>query len=607
MTTVYRRVKKPPLWAKCLVASLAVHSAALYLLIENPILLNKSWGSFFSPSKPLPKHISADESWEPETLSIQHFFEEFPTKPKKVEASSKTSLLAAISPSEEIKEDITVNLPSSFFLKETNSSQNEKEVTLPSLVALKDEPLLLKEYNFDPPALSKSVHIEPTLHEISLEIKADSPLKTHHIPMKKDVIPSRENVRHGPFNENNYALDESQGAFPISTHDPFVKPAESFTVSIDESKLPLISSKASQQDLAPSSLSEINDYLPEELIAAIEWNNDFNISSSVFPDKDGYVFSLVVTPKEDLSKQKIKQNFYFLIDNSSEVENHKLSVFKRSVSKALSALQQGDSFNILLIDRKTTKLSPTNLIVSPQNLRLAETFLESSKGERPLFSSLNLKKNLEELLTFIDTEEEVHTAILLSNGKSTLDPKDLSQFLKKNHGKLNIFSAAVGQNNQLTFLDMISSFCGGSLFYSETNASFPRKLSLFVKNLHAPLAKNLSVSVHATHPNAELELASISGQMPNLYNNEPFVIMGRIDRLCDLDLVIQGNSAEDQIFLKKVIHFDQAINPENSIKKQWLVHQKGFLYNKFLNEAKPTHLKSAKEILKAIHGRAFAE
>ncbi len=377
--------------------------------------------------------------------------------------------------------------------------------------------------------------------------------------------------------------------------------------ALNEPQVPYVSSKTSLQDLAPISLSEINDYLPEELIAAIEWNNDFDITASLFPDQEGYVFSLAVTPKEDLSKLQIKQNFYFLIDNSSEVENHKLSVFKRSVLKALTALQQGDSFNIFLIDKKTTKLSPANLFVSPQNIRLAEAFLENKRGERPLFSSLDLKKNLEELLASIDTEDEVHTAILLSNGKSTLPPTDLSLFLKKNGGKLNIFTAAVGQNNQLTFLDMISAFCGGALFYSETNASFPRKLSLFVKSLHAPLAKNLSLSVHATLPNAGLELASMSSQMPNLYNKEPFIIMGKIDRLCDLDLVLQGNSAEDQIFLKKVIHFEEAEAPGNSIKKQWLIHQKGSFYEKFLKEAKPVYLKNAKEILKAIHGRAFGE
>ncbi len=219
----------------------------------------------------------------------------------------------------------------------------------------------------------------------------------------------------------------------------------------------------------------------------------------------------------------------------------------------------------------------------------------------------DLYENLSELLKYVDSDDEVNTAILLTNGKSSLDPKDFRHFLEKNKGKFNLFTAAVGQNNQLTSLDMISSFCGGSLFYSDTNASFPRKLALFVKSLAAPLAKNLTLSLQASNPKATLELCSSLGQMPNLYNQEPFIIMGKMDRLCDLQLVLQGKSSEDQIFLKKVIHFEEATPPESSVKKQWLLHQKTGFYEKFLKEAKPIHLKKAKDILKTVHGKAFGE
>ena len=93
--------------------------------------------------------------------------------------------------------------------------------------------------------------------------------------------------------------------------------------------------------------------------------------------------------------------------------------------------------------------------------------------------------------------------------------------------------------------------------------------------------------------------------MPNLYNQIPFVIMGKMDRLCDLQLILQGSSAEDQIFLKKVIHFDEAAAPDSSVKKQWLLHEKNELYEKFLKDAKPAHLEKAKDILKTVHGKAF--
>ena len=393
-------------------------------------------------------------------------------------------------------------------------------------------------------------------------------------------------------------------ASPLSLNVPSLENGESSDLSLKAPPFHHFSQEMPLASLAGASFSEIDEYISENLIAAIEWNNDFDVKASLFPQPEGYVFSVAVTPSKNLEEQKIKQNFYFLIDTSSDIEKHKLSVFKRSVVKALSSLKAGDCFNIFLVDKKTIKLSSSNLIASPQNITLAEEFLEKKGEDRPLFSSLNLNQSLNDLLRSVDTEDEVHTAILLTNGKTTLPPKDLRLFIEKNHGRVNLFTAAVGQNNQLTPLDLMSSFSGGSLFYSDTNASFPRKLAAFVKSLEAPLAKNLTYTLVASNPEANLELSDPS-QMPNLYNQIPFVIMGKMDRLCDLQLILQGSSAEDQIFLKKVIHFDEAASPDSSVKKQWLLHEKNELYEKFLKDAKPAHLEKAKDILKTVHGKAF--
>jgi hypothetical protein len=43
------------------------------------------------------------------------------------------------------------------------------------------------------------------------------------------------------------------------------------------------------------------------------------------------------------------------------------------------------------------------------------------------------------------------------------------------------------------------------------------------------------------------------------------------------------------------------------MKKLWYMQQKIGDYEKFVKEAKPTHLKHAKELLKAFYGKAFGE
>lgn len=607
MITAFHKLKTPPLWAKCLITSLALHSIALYVVIQNPILLKRPWTSLFSPSKPVPKYISIDEEWNSDTLVFDHFFEEFPQIPKKNKTSLDVVSLAILQPLQEQGKEIAIHLPSSFFLKEPPPGQeglkahslsfdiDEEEVNAPTLTSFVSGPHL------------KSIYQDPVLHDLSFDTQAVERLEAHHISNLSNPQVSKELVSLLTKEAKNGIALEEQETTPFSNVNlPYLEHREQTQLSLKAHTFNHFMQEMPMQSLAGASFSEIDAYFSKDLISAIEWSNDFDVKASLFPQQDGYVFSVAITPIKNLEKQKIKQNFYFLIDNSADIEKHKLSVFKRSVLKALSSLQPGDCFNIFLVDKKTVKLSPGNLIISPKNIELAETFLERKGEDRPLFSSLNLNQTLNDLLKSVETEDEVHTAILLTNGQATLTPKDLRLFIQSNHGRVNLFTAAVGQNNHLTFLDLISSFSGGSLFYSDTNASFPRKLAAFVKDLEAPLAKNLTYSLLPSHTEANLQLSGLT-QMPNFYNKTPFVITGKMDRLCDLELILQGSSAEDQIFLKKVIHFEEALAPDSSMKKRLLLHQRNELYEKFLKDPKPSHLEKATDLLKAIHGKAFTQ
>jgi hypothetical protein len=607
MITAFHKVKTPPLWAKCLIASIGLHSVALYVMLQNPVLLKRPWTSLFSPSTPLLKYISVDEEWNSDALVLDHFFEEFPQLPKKSKTSLEVVSLATLKPLQEQSKEIAIHLPSSFFLKETPAAEEslkahslsfdlaEEELNTPALTSFVSRPTL------------KTVYQDPVLHDLSFDIQGAEPLEVHHISNLPTARVSKEPVSLSPKETKDGIALEEQGITPSSNFNvPYPEHGEDTQLSLKAPTFNHFLQEMPMSSLSGASFSDIDTYFSENLISAIEWNNDFDVKASLFPQQDGYVFSVGITPTKNLEEQKIKQNFYFLIDNSSDIEKHKLAVFKRSVLKALSALKPGDCFNIFLVDKKTVKLSTGNLIVSPKNIQLAEEFLERKGEDRPLFSSLNLNQSLNDLLTSVEVEDEVHTAILLTNGKATLPPKDLRRFLEKNHGKINLFTAAVGQNNHLTFLDLISSFSGGSLFYSDTNASFPRKLAAFVKGLEAPLAKNLTYSLLASNSDANVSLSDL-GQLPNLYNKTPFVITGKMDRLCDLELILQGSSAEDQIFLKKVIHFEEASAPDSAVKKQWLLHQRNELYEKFLKDPRPSHLEKATDLLKAIHGKAFTQ
>ncbi len=70
------KVPSPSLWAKCLIGSLILHSAALYVLIEHPIALKNYTTSLFVKTKPASQEVLLQNSSMEKTLL--DFFEEFP-------------------------------------------------------------------------------------------------------------------------------------------------------------------------------------------------------------------------------------------------------------------------------------------------------------------------------------------------------------------------------------------------------------------------------------------------------------------------------------------------------------------------------------------------
>ena len=325
---------------------------------------------------------------------------------------------------------------------------------------------------------------------------------------------------------------------------------------------------------------------------ASEWNDDFDVDITFLPNPEGagYIFSLSLTPNYDLSDQSLKQNLYFILDRSSSVQKHRFSVFKRAVLKALSSMQQGDTFNILVLDKNLSRFSPENRSVTLKNIRAAEEFLDKQESGG-LFAASDIYMNINKVLPLIPDDDEMHTAILLTDGKTTMNAerkqKTLNQWVQKNHGKLCLYTCAVGRDNDLLTLDMLSSVSGGKLLYSDTHASFPRKLSKLIIDLKDPIAKDVVVSALPHNPDAHIEFTAPNSRPASLYSHQPYVVVGQIDEPCSFDIVIQGRHRDQWIAIRKSISFVDGQKGDHTLEDQWNAQHANACYSQFLEEGKP--------------------
>ncbi len=348
--------------------------------------------------------------------------------------------------------------------------------------------------------------------------------------------------------------------------------------------------------------SEFEDYAFPAQSQATQWNDDFDVDVVFLPNPEGkgYIFSLSIKPNYDISSQSLKQNLYFVLDRSSSVQKHRFTVFKRAVLKALASMQKGDTFNILVIDKKVARFSEANQKISMKSIRDAEEFLDKQESGG-LFNSGDIYVSLDKILTAVPDNDEMHTAILLTDGKSSLNAERrqsvMKKWVEKNHGKLSLYAAAVGRDNDLVSLDMLSSLSGGKLLYSDTHASMPRKLAKLILDLKDPVAKDMIITAVPENPHAHITLSTPNAQLPTLYGHQPYVVFGQIDDPCTFDLVIQGRHHDQWIAIKKNVSFIEGKKGDKALASEWMAQHSHLVYAKFLKEGKKANLAEAKEIL----------
>ena len=373
-------------------------------------------------------------------------------------------------------------------------------------------------------------------------------------------------------------------------------------IPLDQTPLPASMPSLKQPAAAPiySALPALTSYgIPE--FKSVEWNEAFDVDiKTISREEGGHLFSLTFIPKIDLKEHCIKQNYYFLIDRSNSIEKHRYQSFKRAVTRAIASLREGDSFNIVIFDSKVARLSEKLMPFSKKNQRLAEEFLERQPHGH-YGPPIDLYSCLGKIIPLQTDEDEAHTAILISDGESSLKQDKqrslINAWLQANRGRVALYTAAVGQDNNLSSLNLLGTVSRGSLVYSDTHTGFPRKLAKLVLSLRSPVAKEMSISIMSNDRTARLQLYPSSSRLPYLLSDHPYVLYGTADKLSDFTLILEGKNKGQIFTIKKEISFAKAKPASRLLSKEWATQQAYLFYEQYLQEGKPALLEEAKKLL----------
>ncbi len=624
MNTMTISHRSQRLAVKCIAFSLVAHVATVTFFYFNPLILQGSFKSLFGMTAATPTLLDVDEEnsellkkknqmleevFEQIIVLSPHFQQPYDLieLPKGIALAPNQEETMPILPQDTTLPDLT-SPRRDFALVAANEFQDQAENNIPALFSSDEMGMpVASQLQIDPkPAVSEipavAIPLGQGKYEDLIAISDYSLHATFETDYSLNLSPQLVSPSSLKIGEDlELKADMAPQAAQITTKDLKLE-NEKMRSTLFIPKAAQASPEAKEVKVA-SSLSDLEQYDFPEMAMAAEWNNDFDVDVIFLPNPEGegYIFSLSVQPSYDFSSHSLRQNLYFIIDRSHSVQKHRFAVFKRAVLKALASMQQGDTFNIIIMDKKLVTFSPKSHPVTMKNIQAAEEFLDKEEAGG-LFATGEIYTSLEKVLSIVPENEEIHTAILLTDGKSSLNSerkqKALKKWVEKNNGKLALYTAAVGRDNDLVGLDMLSSISGGKLLYSDTHASFPRKLAKLILDLKDPIAKDLMITAIPHNPHSHIEFYAAGSHLPALYSHHPYLLIGQIDDPCVFDLVIQGRHRDQWVAIKKNVSFIEGQKGSQALESDWSAQHANRYYAKFLQEGKAAHLKEAKEILK---------
>lgn len=340
-------------------------------------------------------------------------------------------------------------------------------------------------------------------------------------------------------------------------------------------------------------------------IATDDFIHDLQITPN--PKGTGYLFSVTLLPQQQKLETNCPQNYIFLIDRSGSIDKTRFQSFKQGVMKSLLYLKDCDTFNIITFDTEMSKMSHESVFATQATKHGAKRYLENQKRGYQ-YGIPNVPQVLLALKPLIDKSSLPTTIVLLTSGKTLenynkeIDGPLLKKQLKSNKNSFTLFTAGCQDVADSNMLEMLSLLNRGEYMISQTNAAFPRKLAALVKHATYLAASNVLISSANRSQNVHVDLYPNSPIAPNIYGDKPYTIVGKIDKLADFDLVLQGRFCDNWIMIKKKISFSAARHGGHSIIKDFKTLTAYNQYHEYFEDGAIAHLEQAQDTLKPYRG-----
>jgi len=245
---------------------------------------------------------------------------------------------------------------------------------------------------------------------------------------------------------------------------------------------------------------------------------------------DGH-FVLNVRPKNSAGDNEIfPRRVIFLVSNSSNMFGYKLNQITKAINSSLELMTENDLFNIIIYNYEVGAWQSSPVKATNTNKEAAKQFmngLNAAWGSR-------MDLALDQALSNISDNSYSNSIIILSDGRSPLDPRDIQT---RNIHKAGIFPIGIGDNVDYLRLEMLAALNYGFTTYFDDEDN----LYEGVENLFYKISQPIMKDVHMEFGRADLH-DILPSSCPATYAGSYFFLTGRYANPSESALAFAGQS-----------------------------------------------------------------
>ncbi|MDP1834383.1 MAG: hypothetical protein Q8K75_00490 [Chlamydiales bacterium] len=340
-----------------------------------------------------------------------------------------------------------------------------------------------------------------------------------------------------------------------------------------------------------------------EAAGHIAGSSDFSVALEYAPkpNGEGFLFRLTLKPKPGVEFKTIKHNVFFLVDRSHSIDKNRYQETKNAVADALDILRESDTFNIHVFDSNVVSFSAQNVPATARNKATAREFL-AAQPYGGLFASTDLYGSLGNIIPAEVGPQELNTAILLSDGETSLSKdrqrQHIAAWTSQNGGKVDLYSLAVGKGNNLPLLDLLTSLNKGQLVYVPALGQLQNGMSDLFISLQNPIGKEIVSNAVPLSENTVVNLYPRQERLPNLYKDCPYVLYGSCSQTDDFYLFLQGKYYDRFLDIQQLVSFREGKEiPAIDLERHWAIIQAYELYDSYLEKGNHSNINAARRLL----------